>query len=278
MSKDPQFTFCSTVQAMVPHLFLSGSKIFPALLSRALPSKRPMDNLKMGANLPKEEEFAMASIGAESMVAGYFFPKRFVKNFRSNVVFENDDIEAESTWKRNFDFFLRKISFASPGKSLLLKSPGNTGRIKQILDLYPDAKFIHIYRNPYEVYSSNLHLYKKLLPLLSLQRIKLDKVESFVIESYSLLMKKYFKERSLIAKNNLIEVQYEKFSSDPLSGLEQIYNQLQLSNINNVKRIYEEELKSYDDYKKNVFNLSEKDKKTVSINWRFAFEELEYPI
>ena len=146
----------------------------------------------MGTFLPKEEEFAMASIGPESLVAGYLFPQHFIENFKKHVLFDNNELKPENNWKQNFDYFLRKISYSEPGKTLLLKSPGNTGRIKQILSLYPDAKFIHISRNPFDVYQSNVHLYKKLLPLISLQKIQTDEVERFVLESYRLYKQKEY--------------------------------------------------------------------------------------
>ena len=49
-----------------------------------------MDNLKMGAELPKEEEFALAAYGPESIVSGYYFPAYFLKNLEENVIFKNN--------------------------------------------------------------------------------------------------------------------------------------------------------------------------------------------
>ncbi len=276
MSKDPSFSFCSTYQAMIPHLFLSGSKIFPALLSGVLPTKRPMDNLKLGSHLPKEEEFAMASMGAESLVSGYYFPKYFMNNFRDHVVFAGADINSESKWKNNFEYLLKKLSYANKGKRLLLKSPGNTGRIKQILELYPDAKFIHIYRDPYHVYQSNLHLYKKLLPMLSFQSIGAEAVDKFVIESYELLMKKYFSDRELIDTNNLVEIRYEEFEQNPLKALEGVYSKLGLDGFSTTEIFISEELKSYQNYEKNVFQMNLVEKEKIEKQWGFAFEKLGY--
>jgi len=276
MSKDPGFSYCSTYQAMIPHLFLSGSKLFPALLSGVLPGRRPMDNLKMGAHLPKEEEFAMAGIGAESLVAGYYFPKNFMKNFRDHVMFLNTGSKAESRWKNNFDNLLKKLSYSSNAGTLLLKSPGNTGRIKQILDLYPDARFIHIYRNPYHVYQSNLHLYRKLLPLLSFQQVQIKDVEEFVMGSYELLMKQYFKDKKLIAQNNIVEIRYEDFEIDPLRSLEYIYEKLELEGLDSAKPFFIDELKAYQNYEKNVFKINDSEKEKIVRRWAFAFESLGY--
>jgi hypothetical protein len=278
MSKDRHFAYCNTMQAMVPHLFLSGSGIFPKLLSKALPEKRPMDNLKMGASLPKEEEFAMSALGPESLISSYYFPGNYSENFKKYVIFSNSNPVHEKNWKKNFDFLLRKLLFRQEEKTLLLKSPGNTGRIKQILELYPDAKFVHIYRNPYDVYQSNVHLYRKLLPMLSFQHIKIEPVEEFVLESYELLMNKYLKEKSLIRPDRIAEVKYEDFVLNPLKGLEHIYRELQLKDFDQVEKIISDELKNYEDYQKNIFSLTKVDEQKVSERWRKFFEEFSYSI
>ena len=82
-----------------------------------------MDNLRMGTLLPKEEEFALAAFGAESMVTGYFFPKHFLKIFNASVTFRNNNSNSEKNWKNNFDYFLRKLTLAeSRGKHLTISS------------------------------------------------------------------------------------------------------------------------------------------------------------
>lgn len=46
---------------------------------------------------------------------------------------------------------------------LILKSPAHTARLKLLHEIFPKAKFIHISRNPYEVYQSTQKLYMDLL-------------------------------------------------------------------------------------------------------------------
>lgn len=278
MSKDPAFGYCTTVQAMVPHLFLSGTKIFSAILSRALPGNRPMDNLKMGSELPKEEEFAMALSGSESLVAGYYFPRRFLKNLKRYVCFEGGKSSDEQNWKFNYDYFLRKLSYVNPGKNLLMKSPGNTGRIKQLLELYPEARFVHISRNPFDVYQSNVHLYKKILPLFSFQHVKQEEVEAFVLEGYKVLLKKYLKDKELIPPNKLVEIRYEEFVADPLTEMEKLYAKLGLGEFSKAKEYIAGELNDYKNYERNKFELSVIDKEKVSSHWKFAFDAFAYSV
>jgi hypothetical protein len=66
------------------------------------------------------------------------------------------------------------LTFCSSGlyqdKRLILKSPSHTARVRLLLELFPGARFIHISRNPYEIYSSTHKLHEKLLIQWCLQR------------------------------------------------------------------------------------------------------------
>ncbi len=276
ISKDPAFGFCATYQAMIPHIFFTASGFFNSVISKALPAKRPMDNLRMGTLLPKEEEFALAAFGPESMVTGYLFPKHFLKIFRESVTFKNGNSASEKNWKKNFDYFLRKLTLAESGKKLLLKSPANTARVKQILSLYPDAKFIHIYRNPFDVYQSYLHLFHKLLPMLSFQQITDEAIEELIFASYIEMYQTYFNDKVLIPQQNLVEIKYENFITDPLSHLEKIYSGIQLEGFEAAKPFIKKELETYNNYQRNEFTLSAALEENIIARWEFAFNAFGY--
>ena len=275
MSKDPAFGYCTTAQAMIPHLFLTWSGFFSGILSKALPKTRPMDNMKMGTELPKEEEFAMVAYGIESMVSGYYFPKNFIRNLEKNVIFKNNP-SGEIKWKKNLDHFLRKLKLVNSDKILLMKSPANTARVKEILSLYPNAKFIHIYRNPYDVFQSHFHLFKKLLPMLSFQEISDEELEEIVFSTYIMIYEIYFKEENLIPKENFVEIRYEDFIDNPIHHIENIYKTLSFSGFENAKPHFTEELESYKHYSKNKFTMDEVLATKIASRLKFAFEKLGY--
>ena len=78
---------------------------------------------------------------------------------------------------------------------MLLKSPANTGRVKEILELYPDACFIHIHRDPYAVYQSNEKLYEKILPLLGFQKTDNESIKNYILYSYEKMYKKFLTDK-----------------------------------------------------------------------------------
>ena len=78
--------------------------------------------------------------------------------------------EAEvERWKAAFVRFLKKLTLEHD-RPMLLKSPPHTGRIKLLLELFPDARFVHIRRNPYTVFQSTRHLNEVLTRSLQFQR------------------------------------------------------------------------------------------------------------
>src|SRR5665648_1005332 len=102
------------------------------------------------------------------------------------------------------------------GKRLILKNPANTARIKLLLELYPEAQFIHIYRNPYVVYMSTKHFYNKMVQAFTFQKISDADLEDHILWIYKRMMESYFEEKKLIPKGNLVEIKFENLESEPL--------------------------------------------------------------
>jgi len=277
LSKDPNFCFCSTNDALIPNAFLSIGGFTRWILKKAMPATRPQDNVKAGADKPKEEEFALGSMCQVSMVHGYYFPKHIFKIFNESVVFEKGDSSIVLSWKKHLDFFAKKITYKYNDKRILLKSPANTGRVKEILELYPDACFIHIHRNPYEVYQSTEKLYEKILPLLGFQQVDNEFMKEFILTSYEKMYKKYLQDKLLIPSNQLIEMSYNDFVSSPLEQLEKAYSQLNLGDFNQAISYLKEEIKDVENYKKNSYlGINDLTKKRINDKWAFFFDAYGY--
>lgn len=277
LSKDPHFSYCSTYEALVPHTFLSMGSFTRRILMSAMPETRPQDNVKAGADKPKEEEFAIGNMCHASIVHGYYFPKHLNNIFNETVVFENSSMV--DVWKKQLNYFAQKISYKYKGKRLLLKSPANTGRVKEILELYPDACFIHIHRNPYEVYQSNEKLFEKILPILGFHKVDNETIKTFIIDSYEKMYKKFLADKALIPSNQLIEMSYTDFESAPLEQLQTAYNKLQLGDFEKAKPFLKEEIADTKEYKKNVHQqIDEQTLATINKRWAFFFDAYGYSL
>ncbi|MEO1132054.1 MAG: sulfotransferase, partial [Cyanobacteria bacterium J06639_1] len=154
MTQDDNLGFVWSLQSFSPDTFLSvtSMKALTPLLAQIFPSKRAMDNVAYAFDVPEEEEYALGNLTPLSFYHGWFFPKYLGEHFDRAILFAGVSDKLKETWKRAYVSILKKTTLHSGGKRLAIKNPANTSRISELLELFPDAKFIHIYRNPYDVY------------------------------------------------------------------------------------------------------------------------------
>jgi len=276
MSQDKKLAYSSTMETLDPSIFLAYENLLKSIVTKSLPNKRPMDNLEMKAMLPYEEEYAIANLSPYSFYHAWYFPKKIDYYFKRYVLFEDVDKEVIEEWEKTYTYFLQKISYKHDGKQIMLKSLVNTGKIKYLLAAFPDAKFIHLYRNPYEVYMSTWKLYNSILPIFSFQDIDKGDLDKSIINIYKQLYSKFLEQKHLIPKQNLIELKFEDFIKEPMKTVEIIYSKLDIPGFKNAKPAFEKYVKKHENYKKNHHKFDEEIKDKVSKEWDFAFKEFGY--
>ena len=75
-------------------------------------------------------------------------------------------------WCATHEYLLKKITYFRKGKRILFKSPDNTAKMGMLHDLYPDAKFVHIYRDPYKVLLSTIHMFEAGIQAMTFERFR----------------------------------------------------------------------------------------------------------
>lgn len=277
LSKDPGLAYCTTYEALIPNIFLTGGKLLKSLIAPAMPEHRPQDKMKIEIDSPMEEEFAMANISQTSFMHGFYFPEGMAENFSESVVFEKDAKKNAAHWKRHFHFFLKKLTYKYPGRTLLLKSPANTGRLKEIYELFPDARFIHIHRNPYDVYLSTERLYERILPLTAFQKVDSEKVKSYIIDAYEKMYRKYLEDKKGVPENQLFEMRYDDFIDAPVAQLQKVYDHLKMEGFEEAVAHFRKEIKNAKNYRPNAYDaISDDVKFKIKEQWKFAFEAFGY--
>ena len=276
LGQDPQLGYVSTFETMTPGMIIANEELFRNMVKEHLPDKRPMDDLEMHANLPYEEEYAIANISPYSFHLGWYFPRRWRYYFDSNVLFKNTSQEHIDAWKKTYEYFLKKIAYKNKEKRILLKSLVNTARIKYLLELFPDAKFIHIHRNPYHVYLSTWKLYQKLVPIFSFQHISSETLDEYILYSYKELFANYLSQKHLIPKENLVEFRYEDFVQNPVGTIKAAYNTLGIKGFDNAKPFLDAYVKKHENYKASTYTIDNAVKKKVYANWKHTFDAFGY--
>lgn len=251
LCQDKQFAYPDTYQCFLPGIFLTGKGFMKAINKKTLPETRPMDNVKLHPDFPQEEEFAMSSLTPFSYYQSLFFPHKMLKHFKLYALME--DIQLQK-WERQYLYFLKKVSYSKPGKQLILKNPVNTVRIKHLLKLFPNAKFIYIHRNGEAVLRSTHKLYHDLLGINSFQQVSDTVLTKNISKIYDETLKQFLKQKIFIAKNNLIEISYEDFISHPFLTTRRIYSELGIQEFEAASENIKEYISSQATYVCNSYN------------------------
>lgn len=274
MHQDERFYSPTTYQCFAPHHFLLTEWLIAGYGGWLMPRQRPMDNMATGWERPQEDEFALLTLGAPTPYLRCAFP-----NDPPPAVEFLDMEGVDPADKKKFSEamieFSKLITFRSQ-KQLLLKSPPHTGRIELLSKLFPGARFIHIVRNPYSLFSSTVRLWQSLDAVQSLQMPKHKGLEEFVLMCLTRMYQGYEKQRAKIDPAMIVEVKYEDLVKSPMTELERIYGALKLPSIEGAKPKIEKFLTEQKDYQTNKHELDEESRKLVREHWGFYFDKYGY--
>lgn len=276
LCRDPAMGYVSTFQTIAPEWFLTGNKYVKGLVARLVPSKRMMDNMNLTLDDPQEEEFAVAETSPYSFYHQWSYPRVGREYFERFALFRNEPDCVVDEWKRLYMNVLRKATLSHHNKQLVIKNPVNSARIKLLLELYPDAKFIHIHRNPYIVFLSTRHFFQSILAITQLQEIDRKTLDENILWYYEQLMQKYLSERDMIPAENHVEIRFEDFETNPLGELRRVYEELNLPGYKDAQSAFREHLAAHEGYKKNQYEIDAQTIRTVREHWGFAIDRWGY--
>jgi hypothetical protein len=234
-----------------------------------------MDNMPFGASFPQEDEFATAALSTASPYMRFFFPATGDRGYSALDPLQlSGEILAE--WKASLVYFLKKLHCLS-SKRLVLKSPPHLGRLAILLEMFPGAQFIHIVRNPYEVYLSTKKLWKSTIAYSFLQDIEEELTDNLIFSMYSEFFLLFERDRKQVPQGSLHEMKFENLEKTPKQSLQMLYRNLGLPDFESFREKTMTYLESISDYRKNVYHLDDKSKRIVHQKWSGIFERYGYP-
>lgn len=277
MAKDEYFGYLSLFQAFLPNITTIGGKLFKRLFRPLVPGKRPQDNIEVDIDVPAEEENAVSTFALESASHSFWFPRN-ESYFKNYALFEDTSDKNFNRWKKSYKRLMTKVAIAFPGRKPLIKNPHNSGRIPQLLKLYPNAKFIHIHRNPLKVLPSTHLMYDKVVTTQFLQDFTEEELHDKIFYYYKSSMTNLLRDIKKIPKQNLYHLKFEDFETNPLSELEAVYKQFGLDHFEKVLPVFQDYVNSKKSYKKNSHRESPISTERILEECGFAFEALNYPV
>ena len=187
----------------------------------------PMQHIhKMGLNEPEEDDLVLY----DSCASGFWVTKL---PFMGDVDFFHIDQRPPAERRRLMGFYRdcvrRQLYINGKDRVHLSKNPAWCGRIESILEVFPDARFVVLYRNPYETIPS-------LLKLLSVSwkhqgNIDADKIRESIRTMISLSYETYLYPLQALARHPQTPqavVDYRELVAEPMRAVEKIYDALGL--------------------------------------------------
>lgn len=267
LSRSPQFAYVSPLATGLPWDFLTLGKLVQPFLKQVLPEGRFIDRVPVNPDSPQEDEIALASMQPLSFYHGLYFPRHFVDTFNQGIFFEHCSQREIINWQWAITHFCKKLQLQNPQRQLLIKNPVYTARIEMLRQMWPNAKFIHIYRNPYIVFQSTLNFYTKLFQELALQNFSHVPVKDVVLDSYPKMMAALLEDTETLPAQNFVELQFETFEAAPMEQLKKIYEQLELEGWEIAQPTFQAYLDSQKQYQKNRYGFSKDSIDEVQARW-----------
>lgn len=276
LALDRQLAFPNAYQVFFPHTFLTTERMNSKLYRGMLVRTRLIDNVKMGFRVPYEDEFALCTATNLSPYLAWVFPGRSDRYDRYLTLRDVPPGEL-ARWKETLVWFLKKLTLKH-GRPLVLKSPTHTCRIKLLLEMFPEARFVHIHRDPCTVFLSTRRMLEVAGPLMNLQRVDARGLDDHVIDRYRTMYDLFFEERGLIPAGRYHEMAFEDLERDPQDTLAALYRGLGLPGFDALRPALDRYLGSVKTYRKNVHPpLPPGLRERLAREWRRCFEEWGYP-
>jgi hypothetical protein len=273
LTLDERHTSPTSYECLVPHHFLLTEWLAP-WMGFLVSKHRAMDNMELSLEHPQEDEFVLCMLGQPSPYLTIAFPNRPQQDLRYLDLEELTPREL-AAWKQTFFRFVQQVYFRRR-RRVVLKNPPHSFRIKVLLDLFPQAKFIHIVRDPYVVYPSTIHLRQSLYRKHGLQRPTFAGLDEQVLSTYLDLYRKLDEGRKVVDPSSFYELRYEDLIADPEVQLRRLYEHLGLGDFEQYRPRLRKYLAEHAQYETNTYELTDEQRAIVTERWGEVIDHYSY--
>ena len=223
----------------------------------------------------QEDEIALMNLTGLSPYMAWCFPES-ERDYARYTTFRRADRAEVQAWQAALRWYLGALTVRHQ-KPLLLKSPPHTGRIRSILEVFPDARFVHIRRNPFDVYVSTVKLLKDLDTVFRLRVRRDPDQSSAVLDTYQEMYDAFFDDIDQIPPSQFVEIAYEDLEEHPVEQLQTIYATLNLGDFEPVEPAIRRYLDSIAGYQKNRHKLIDPGTRArIADRWARSFDRWGY--
>jgi hypothetical protein len=181
------------------------------------------------------------------------------------------------TWKEKWRGFVQRVALVNNHR-IVLKSPTHTARVRTILEVFPNAKFIHIVRDPLVIYPSTVRLWKSLSEVQGFQipRDEAGWMENHVLSTFVRMYECFEQDRDLVPAGNIVDIRYEDLVADPVGQMRRVYQELNLREFAEVEPALRQHTMKSRGYKTNKYQLPPDVADRIRGRWAPYFQRYGY--
>ncbi|MEZ5935447.1 MAG: sulfotransferase [Alphaproteobacteria bacterium] len=269
------FGYVSPFAAGLPLDYMTLGRWLRPLLTSLLPKTRYVDQVAVNPDSPQEDEIPLGSTTPISFYHGVYFPRHFERHLNRSFFLEGCTKEEIAAWEIGFRRFLEKL-WLDQGRPLLIKNPTYSARIPQLRRLFPDARFLHIYRHPHAVFRSTRRFYRTLIDKFAWQDIDQLDFDRIVLQSYRRMMDRIDIDKQSLPEGHFSELRFEDLEARPLTEIERLYRELDLGDVEPHRAAFERYLASVEGFQKTSIPETSEDRSLVESHCSDLLERFGY--
>ena len=186
-----------------------------------------MDGVRLTPDEPHEDEFALLRLIEHSPLERLIFPRSaryFLLDEEPRFLRETE----VAAWGDALSGFVKKVGFAA-GRRVVLKNPFHSVRVSLLETLFPEARYIHIRRDPLAVIPSTQRMWAILGKSLTLGSWWGPPRIEEIVEVYRRMMETLEPELAALPAGRRTEVHFDDLEADPVRALRALYASLELT-------------------------------------------------
>ncbi|MCF1750919.1 sulfotransferase [Mariniradius sediminis] len=231
VSSAPQMHTPNVFESVAPELLLvvqTPLKKVLTIITNTLNIQNRFHRIKFTWDFPGEDDVALNALLLynDDFNRLFQYPSKGIEILHR--YYSNQETISQKNWKAAHLYFTDKIRLRYPGKTLVLKSPPNTGRISHLKMLYPDAKFIFIKREEKECLNSNKRLWD-INRSYSFENYS-ESTSLFMIQQmYKVFHARYEQDKKHLYETDLVELTFEELTTNTKETLGRIFQKLAIN-------------------------------------------------
>ena len=270
-AQDQRFGYTTTYQTVFPHHMMAMQWLLKPIMKVFIPKHRPTDNMELSPELPQEEEFGLMNTCPVSYYNFWFYPQYMREYCDRFLTMKKATPEEITDFKEKFMKIIKVSMWNSrngvPDAQYLSKNPPHTGKVKTLVEMFPNAKFIFLIRDPYTVFESSCSFFTQTIAPLELNSITKEEMEHNILYGYREMYDAYQEQKKYIPEGHLFEVKFEEFEKNALQITERIYQELDIPGWEQARPAIEAYINRKKEHKKNQYQYNSRTISMINDAW-----------